>query len=338
MDNIKVLEVPISKPKLTDSNPRQIKKGKFEALKKSLQSFPKMREIREIVVDEDFNVLGGHQRLRALKSLGEKKVVVKQVSGLTEEEKKEFIIKDNLSSGEWDSDILANEWEFEKITEWGLDVDIKSEREYYGDERERTFKSIGLSDFDSWKSEGEFGIPTLRGSNYVPNRLIGFNEAKTSTINDTGVHFFIDDYQFERVWKTPKRYAKMLSRFNCVLTPDFSLYTDMPKAMQIWNVFRARLIGQVFEDAGIEVIPTIMFSDSTSYGFCFDGLPEGGTFATSTVGVMRDEKSRELWLDGMKEAISRVHPKTLIMYGSKVEGFEPDFDCVYFENKRFGKE
>lgn len=107
----------------TSNNPRQISKKDFEILKKSMSEFPEMRQIREVVVDENMTILGGHQRVKALEALGEKTVPVKQVIGLTDEQKQEFVIKDNIANGEWDSDILANEWDKEKLEPWGLEVD-----------------------------------------------------------------------------------------------------------------------------------------------------------------------------------------------------------------------
>lgn len=101
-------------------NPRKIDRKAYDALKKSLQDFPEMKELREIVVDENLTILGGHQRIYALKELGYVEVTVKKVEGLTEKQKREFIIKDNASSGEWDSDIMANVWDIEELTNWGV--------------------------------------------------------------------------------------------------------------------------------------------------------------------------------------------------------------------------
>ena len=104
----------------TSNNPRQINQKDFEKLKKSLKEFPEMKEIREVVIDENNRILGGHMRVRALKELGEKTVFVKQVFGLTEEQKDEFVIKDNIANGEWDMDELANSWSELPLDDWGL--------------------------------------------------------------------------------------------------------------------------------------------------------------------------------------------------------------------------
>jgi ParB-like chromosome segregation protein Spo0J len=115
----------LSKLKGNSSNPRIIKDDKFKKLVKSINDFPKMMALRPIVVDENFIVQGGNMRLKALQEIGFKDIPdewVKQVSDLNEDEKKQFIIKDNVGFGEWDWDDLANNWDAEQLTEWGLDI------------------------------------------------------------------------------------------------------------------------------------------------------------------------------------------------------------------------
>lgn len=127
---MKVEVLPISSIKSNPNNPRVIKDDKFEKLVKSIQEFPKMLEIRPIVVNDDMIVLGGNMRLKACKAAGLKEVPVIKASDLTEDEQRQFIIKDNVSGGEWDWDMLANEWDSEQLEEWGLDVpDFRSEKE-----------------------------------------------------------------------------------------------------------------------------------------------------------------------------------------------------------------
>jgi ParB-like chromosome segregation protein Spo0J len=115
----------LSKLKPNPNNPRIIKDDKFKKLVKSINDFPKMMALRPIVVDENFIVQGGNMRLKALQEIGFKDIPnewVKQVSDLNEDEKKQFIIKDNVSFGENDWDELANNWDAEQLTEWGLDI------------------------------------------------------------------------------------------------------------------------------------------------------------------------------------------------------------------------
>ena len=114
--------ISISKIKANPNNPRIIKDDKFEKLVKSIKEFPKMLELRPIVVNEDMIVLGGNMRLKACKEAGLKEIPIIKASELTEEQQKEFIIKDNVGFGEWDWNDLANNWEAEKLEEWGLDI------------------------------------------------------------------------------------------------------------------------------------------------------------------------------------------------------------------------
>ena len=115
-------QVKISKVKGNPSNPRIIKNDKFKKLVKSIQEFPEMLKLRPIVVDEDFMVLGGNMRLKASKEAGLKEVWIEIAEGLSEDQQKEFIVKDNVGFGEWDWDVLANEWNVLELMDWGVNV------------------------------------------------------------------------------------------------------------------------------------------------------------------------------------------------------------------------
>jgi DNA modification methylase len=121
---MKVDKVKISEVKTNPKNPRLIKDDKFKKLVKSIQDFPQMLELRPIVVDENNIVLGGNMRLKACKEAGLKEVYIVKADNLTEQQKDEFIVKDNVGFGEWDWDMLANEWDTEKLTDWGLDLPL----------------------------------------------------------------------------------------------------------------------------------------------------------------------------------------------------------------------
>ena len=127
--------------------------------------------------------------------------------------------------------------------------------------------------------------------------------------------FFLDDYQFERLWRYPMNYIDLLQEFEFILTPDFSLYTDYPKALQIYNHWRKHWLGALWQAYGMTVIPTISWSDRESFSWCFDGTPVGGTVAVSSVGSQRSAESKSLFLDGWNEMLDRVKPETVIFYG-----------------------
>lgn len=116
------MKLEINKLKPNKDNPRIIKDHKFKKLVQSIKEFPEMLELRPIVVDENMTILGGNMRYRASVEAGLKEVHIKIAKGLSEEQKKEFIVKDNVGFGEWDWAMLGNEWKTNKLDEWGLDV------------------------------------------------------------------------------------------------------------------------------------------------------------------------------------------------------------------------
>lgn len=120
-------KVKISEVKVNPNNPRLIKDDKFKKLVKSIQEFPEMLDIRPIVVNSDMVVLGGNMRLKACQEAGLKEVPIIIADNLTEEQQKEFLIKDNVSGGEWDWDILANEWDSDLLEDWGLDLKFSAD-------------------------------------------------------------------------------------------------------------------------------------------------------------------------------------------------------------------
>ena len=119
---IKTELIAITKIKSNPNNPRVLKDDKFKKLVQSIKDFPKMLEIRPIVVNDEMVVLGGNMRLKACKEVGLKEIPIIKAADLTEEQQREFIIKDNVGFGEWDWDIIANEWDKELLINWGLDV------------------------------------------------------------------------------------------------------------------------------------------------------------------------------------------------------------------------
>jgi DNA modification methylase len=131
---MKIQKVKITAIKSNPKNPRLIKDDKFHKLVKSIKEFPQMLELRPIVVNDEMVILGGNMRHKACIEAGLKEVTIVKASDLTEEQQKEFIIKDNVGFGEWDWDILANEWDAESLEEWGLDLPIEMETQLEAEE------------------------------------------------------------------------------------------------------------------------------------------------------------------------------------------------------------
>ena len=332
-------------------NPRELKPYKknprindqaVEAVKKSIQEFGFKIPM---VIDCNDVVVCGHTRLKAALELGLQDVPCVVADDLTDEQIKAFRLADNGVSeiAEWDFDMLNDELSgiFDiDMSQFGFTLpDIFDDEEeeseddsgYYGDERERTMNSMNLHDVDYQRLDGKYEMPFIKATDHIPDDLISFNYALNTETFEKGIHFYIDDYQFERLWNDPHMYLDRLSKFDCVLTPDFSLYTDMPIAMQIWNTYRSRLIGQVFQDYGITVIPTLSWCRPDSYEFCFDGIEEGGVVSVSTIGVKEDANAKKLWTDGMTEALRRLNPSCVVVYGGDI-GYKFPCDVVYISN------
>lgn len=179
----------------------------------------------------------------------------------------------------------------------------------------RSYENMERRIFDG---VGDYGIPKINPVDYVGGcEFVGFNYAKSCKApGDKGVHFFLDDYQFNRLWTNIDRYIPMLSRFRYVMSPDFSTYTDFPRAIQIYNHYRKHWVGAYLQEVGISVIPTISWSTSDSFEWCFDGEPEGGTVAVSSVGCMKNSESKRLFVEGYMEMVHRLHPEKIIFYGN----------------------
>ena len=176
------------------------------------------------------------------------------------------------------------------------------------------------------------GWPTVRSCNEVPDRLISFCIGAKD--KDGYAHFFLDDYRFERLWRCPERYIDALREYKGVIGPDFSIYTDMPWPMQVWNKYRAMALTNYWQRMGIDVIPNLVWSDRKSLWYMFDGMPNGGTFCVGTVGMPKaDAETRENFQNGLDAAIEMLHPDTLLIYGS-YRKFDTHGSCdvVYFEN------
>jgi hypothetical protein len=172
---MKTEKIKISKIKKNPNNPRLIKDNKFHKLVKSIKEFPEMLDIRPIVVNEEMIVLGGNMRLKACQEAGLKEIPVIKASELSENQQREFIVKDNVGFGEWDWDMVANEWDNLELNEWGLDVwDTNSENVNYVNNGDENSEWVGMPEFE--KGEGYIQCNIIFSSeeerdNYIKNNL-----------------------------------------------------------------------------------------------------------------------------------------------------------------------
>ena len=174
---------------------------------------------------------------------------------------------------------------------------------------------------------GPLGIPPLEPTPAPEGKpeWISFNFMRGDTEPEKhGLHFFIDDYQFIRLWDNPEAYTEKLRRYQAVCTPDFSLYTDFPLAVQQFNHFRKHWLGAYWQMHGLQVIPTICWSDTASFDWCFDGEPKNSCVAVSSVGTQNKEATRKGFLAGYRAMMERLTPTHIIFYGDVPDECEAD--------------
>lgn len=290
-----------------------------------------------IVIDKDNVVVCGHTRLKAAKKLGLAEVPCVIADDLTEEQIKAYRLADNKVSekAEWDYDLVdieINDILDLDMGDFGFEFETKAPKPKKN-ERLRTDEAYNLPYVDLERTEGFYQMPTIDGTDYIPSGLMGFNYALNSDDYQKGIHFYVDDYQFERIWNDPHKYINILRDFDCVLTPDFSLYLDMPMSMKVWNIFRSRLIGQMMQDEGLTVIPTVSWAEPETFAFAFDGLPEESVLSISTIGVKQSKEAFDIWTAGTKELIKRKKPSALLVYGGAVDFDYGKTKVFYFQNE-----
>ncbi|MBP5461858.1 MAG: DUF4417 domain-containing protein [Lachnospiraceae bacterium] len=164
---------------------------------------------------------------------------------------------------------------------------------------------------------GKYNIPQMEPIDIgPPYNMIRINEARHFPMpSQVGIQFYAYDYQILRLWERPDFYMETFRKFRFMLTPDFSMYTDWPLAVNIYNHYRKHWLGAYWQKHGMRIIPTIGWSDEASYEWCFDGDPVGGMVSVSSVGTQNDETAKRLFLSGFKEMLVRLRPSGVLFYG-----------------------
>ena len=169
------------------------------------------------------------------------------------------------------------------------------------------------ADFD-----GYIELPVIKTSDKVPEKVVTFSKAMSKSWSDFDcwVVFYEHDRKFERLWNNPKQYLDKLKKFKGVISPDFSLYRNMPLIMQMWNTYRGRAIAVWLQNNGIDIIPNVRFGDERTFSFCFDGIEENKTVAVGTHGCIKRKEDKIFFKIGLARMVQRLSPKTIIVYGS----------------------
>lgn len=327
--------VDINSIKPYEKNPRHNE----EAIPYVMNSIKEFGFKNPIIIDKNNVIIAGHTRLESAKRLGMNEVPIIHADDLNEEQIKAFRLADNKVSekAEWDIDLLNEELgNFDTIdmTDFGFDLDFTTDDIFKENERHRTNDAYNLNIIDFNTLSNDFWqMPIINNDNFIPSDLIGFNYAKSSDKKNTGIHFYLDDYQFERLWNNPQEYIETLKQYECILSPDFSLYLDMPIPMKIWNIYRSRQIGQYYQSQGIKVIPTLSWAEKETFEFAFKGIPKGSIVSVSTIGVKRNKEAFQIWKDGMDAMINEIQPSTILVYGGELDYDYGNIEVIYFENK-----
>ena len=296
-----------------------------------------------IIVDEKRVILAGHTRYKALQRLGWDKVEVLIISGMTETQKKKYRLLDNKvgEAAEWDIDLLTEELDgldFDDF-DFGFDdliPDPFAEEAAHDKHKQETLEkatNILQTGKAMFNGEGYYDIPILQPLEDLPpvNSWIGFNyvlsDKRTAEEKaETGVHFFLDDYQFERIWNNPDDYMEKLAQYAVVASPDFSPIQGLPMATQIFNHYRKHWVGAYMQQYGITVIPTIT-GNLDALPWFLDGEPKNAILLTSAMWTHTEDMERDymtLW----HEIIDKLHPKVVVVYGKSPKECEKDCEII----------
>ena len=167
---------------------------------------------------------------------------------------------------------------------------------------------------------GEIDMPLIRACKEAKiKNVISFNYALTcQKPKEHYVHFYIDDYQFERIWSNPQKYLHILKEFAGVIMPDFSLYMNLPKAVQIYNHYRNCLLGAYYQVNRINVIPNVSWSDQESFKWCLTAIPKNSIISISSNGCL-NKATKHIFANNLKQAVKTLKPIELICVGKLPE-------------------
>lgn len=296
-----------------------------------------------VVIDENNVIICGHTRVLASQKLGIDEVPCIVAKDLTEEQIKAFRLADNKVSekAEWDFELLNEEMDeifnfdmtdfgFEFVDEEKNKLDTQKKVEGILNLNKATFKGVGKYDIPQIEPVYDYEIGEIK-------EWIGFNYVLSDKEpQGKAVHFFLDDYQFQRLWNNPEKYIEKLKRYEVVLSPDFSPYGDMPMATQIFNHYRKHWVGALLQEHGIKVIPTIRASrDERSLEWYLDGEPKGGVVCISSMWTS-DKESKEYFIKEFEMMVETLKPQKIYVYGNEVEGLKGNIEYIKsFTRKRF---
>lgn len=310
-----------------------------DAVQPVMESIQKDGYRARIMVDANGVIIAGHTRFAAIKKLGWKEVEVWVADDMTEEQVRDYRIRDNYTAefAEWDFDQLEREiqgLDFD-MTDFGMEPEQEPDDDDGGDDDyeyvEEPISRLTHNVFENFEHPfeptyvGKYDIPVMQPTQTTGENFLRFCDWRGIDDPENYIaHFYYDDFKFINAWRDPECYVERLRRFKAVIAPDFSLYTDFPLVLQILSCYRRQWVGAYWQSIGIDVIPDVIWGDENSYEFCFDGLPKHSTVAVSSVGVKRDSqwngKEDNLFVKGYNEMMRRLEPTAVLFYGDKIDG------------------
>lgn len=353
MDKLKIEYVPIDSIKPYKRNAKIHTQTQIEHIKKSIQEF----QFQDPIGVWNNEVVEGHGRLEAAKQLGMKTVPIIRLDNLSDEQRRAYgLIHNKLSMDTgFDLDTISTEL-YEGITnidmrEFGFDFsiddfDFAEVDETNSNPKADNHRSMQNDAFENqeimqFPCNNYYGIPEIKGSQTVGDKFLRFMDWKEIEDYENYIaHFYYDDYKFMSAWREPYKFVDRLKKFKAVIAPDFSLYTDFPRALQILSCYRRNWCAAYWQSLDIDIIPDVVWGDEQSYDFCFEGIPKHSTVAVSSVGVKKDKewnaKENSLFKKGYDEMMNRLEPKTVLYYGSMIDGLEGNIIRIpsFYELKR----
>lgn len=348
---------------------KNAKKHDDRQIKNLVNSINRFGWQQDVVITSDNVLVIGHGRRMAALQIGCEMpyhVIDKKADELTDDDIRELRIADNQINAETGNDWETLEAELEDMTLEGFDFDFGSPDDWPDDEDEDEndgrkrkpaenftdpdedpLPRLQHNTFDNFDRDfvpeytGKYGIPMMDATRTNGTEFMRFCDWKEN--DDPGdiiAHFYYDDYKFIQAWKDPDLYVERLRKFKAVISPDFSLYTDFPLALQIMSCYRRQWVGAYWQSLGLDVIPDVVWGEPETFEFCFDGIPKRGTVAVSSVGVKNDRdwngKEGDLFKRGYDEMLKRLEPKTVLFYGHMIDGLGGNIIRIpsFYETRR----
>ena len=205
---------------------------------------------------------------------------------------------------------------------------------------------MGITAYDTMREymvigstlDGKYQMPMMPRCTLdkIPEDSLDFESSLARSVRghkNLNVHFYIDDYKYERVWNQPEKYIDHFRCFNSVCAPDFSVSPKAPFPVNLWNKYRNHAIAWYFFLRGVNIVPAVGIYDRDSYDWCFDGYPTGSTIAVSTVGRIRNKESRAEFAEGFKVMCDKLEPTRILLVGKMIDEIQCECPMHIYETR-----